>query len=154
MAMIRGKLPIDWDRSWEYASWIIEAREKGVPFRIHGNVMNSAVGSIGLRACGSGGALITNLPHDGCVEVACMIDQNGVNPTRYGKLPPQMAALCDWNMRMYDLAATAAIERSKDAAIHALMLDPLTAAVCSPAEIKKMTLELFAAEKKFLPGYK
>jgi alpha-galactosidase len=34
------------------------------------------------------------------------------------------------------------------------MLDPLTAAVCSPAEIKKMTLELFAAEKKFLPGYK
>jgi alpha-galactosidase len=65
-----------------------------------------------------------------------------------------MAALCDWNMRMYDLAATAAIERSKDAAIHALMLDPLTAAVCSPAEIKKMTLELFAAEKKFLPGYK
>lgn len=145
MAMLHGKKPIEWERSWEYASWIIEAREKDSPFRIHGNVMNSVAG---------GGRLITNLPDDGCVEVACMIDRNGVNPTRYGKLPPQMAALCDWNMRSFDLGATAAIERSKEAAIHALMLDPLSAAVCSPAEIKKMTLELFEAEKKFLPGYK
>ncbi len=49
---------------------------------------------------------------DGFVEVACMVDRNGVNPTAYG-LPAQMAAICDSNMRMYDLAATAAIERSR-----------------------------------------
>ena len=65
-----------------------------------------------------------------------------------------MAAICASNMRMFDLAATAAIEKSKEAAIHALMLDPLTAAVCSPAEIRQMTLELFAAEARFLKGYK
>jgi alpha-galactosidase len=34
------------------------------------------------------------------------------------------------------------------------LLDPLTMAVCSPAEIKQMTLELFAAEERFLPEYK
>ena len=34
------------------------------------------------------------------------------------------------------------------------MLDPLTSAVCSPEEIKQMTLEMFAAEKAFLPGSK
>ena len=145
MELLRGKKPIEWERSWEYASWIIEAREKDSPFRIHGNVSNSVEG---------GGRLITNLPEDGCVEVACMVDRNGINPTRYGKLPPQMAALCDWNMRSFELGATAAIERSKEAAIHALLLDPLSAAVCSPAEIKKMTLEIFEAEKKFLPVYK
>jgi alpha-galactosidase len=55
---------------------------------------------------------------------------------------------------MFDLGATAAIERSKEAAIHALMLDPLCAAVASPAEIKRMALEMFDAEKKFLPVYK
>ena len=143
--MIRGKEPMDWARSWEYASWIIEAREKDMPFRIHGNVMNSIKGA---------GSLITNLPSEGCVEVACMIDRNGINPTRYGALPPQMAALCASNMSYFDLAARAATERSKEAAIHAMMLDPLTAAVCSPAEIKKMTLEMFAAEKAFLPNYK
>lgn len=145
-ALLKGKEQMDWDRSWEYGSWIIEAREKNHPFVIHGNVMNS--GPEG------NGSLITNLPHDGCVEVACLVDRNGVQPTHYGALPPQMAALCDSNMRMFDLAATAAIDKSKEAAIHALMLDPLTAAMCTPAQIKQMALELFKAERKFLPGFK
>jgi alpha-galactosidase len=57
-------------------------------------------------------------------------------------------------MRMFDLGATACLERSKEAAIHALMLDPLTSAVCTPAQIKAMALELFEAEKDFLPGYR
>jgi alpha-galactosidase len=143
--MLAGKVPMEWERSWEYASWIIEAREKDSPFRIHGNVMNNIKGA---------GQLITNLPADGCVEVSCMIDRNGINPTRYGALPAQMAGLCDSNMRMFDLGAQACVERSVEKAIYALMLDPLTSAVCSPAEIKQMTLEMFKAEKKFLPGYK
>ena len=144
--MLRGQKKFEWERSWEYASWIIEAREKDVPFRIHGNILNSVTEGRG--------ALITNLPADGCVEVACMVDRNGIQPTRYGKLPPQMAALCASNMRMFDLGATAAMERSKEAAIYALLVDPLSAAVCSPAEIKAMTLELFAAEKAHLTGYR
>lgn len=143
--MLQGKVPMDWERSWEYASWIIEAREKDTPWRIHGNVMNNVKGA---------GQLITNLPADGCVEVACMIDRSGIHPARFGALPRQMAALCDSNMRMFDLGAQACIERSVEKAIYALMLDPLTAAVCSPEEIKQMTLEMFAAEKKFLPGFR
>jgi alpha-galactosidase len=144
-AMLKGTESIDWSRSWEYASWIIEAREKDAPFRIHGNIMNNH---------GGAGQLITNLPADACVEVACMIDGNGVHPTRYGALPRQMANVCATNLGMFDLGAQAAIERSKEAAIHALMLDPLCAAVCTPSEIKAMTLELFAAEKSYLPDYR
>jgi len=64
-----------------------------------------------------------------------------------------MAALCAANMRMFALGAQACIERSIDKAIYALMLDPLTSAVCSPAEIKEMTLKIFKAEKRFLPDY-
>lgn len=144
-AMLRGRAALGWERSWEYASWIIEAREKDVPTRIHGNVMNSRDGA---------GPLIANLPHDGCVEVACMVDAAGLHPTRFGALPVQMAAISASNMGFFDLGATAAIERSKEAAIHAMLLDPLTAAVLSPAEIKKMTLEMFAAEADYLPGYR
>ena len=55
-AMVNGEKEINWERSWEYASWIIEAREKDTPFRIHGNVMNRAK---------SGGPLIANLPGNG-----------------------------------------------------------------------------------------
>ncbi len=139
-ALNSKKLPV-WKRSYEYASWIIEAREKDTPFRIHGNVMNH-------------GGLIANLPEDGCVEVACMVDGNGIHPTQYGFLPPQMAGVCASNMRMFDLGAQAAIEQSVELAIYALLLDPLCSAVCSPAEIKAMTLELFKAEAEYLPGYK
>ncbi len=144
-AMLKGTKPITWERSWEYASWIIEAREKDCPFRIHGNVMNRGR---------NGATLIGNLPADGCVEVSCMVDQNGINPTRYGELPPHMASLCASNMHMIGLGAQAAIERSKELAIQSLLVDPLTSAVCSPAEIRKMTLEMFRAEKDFLPGYR
>jgi alpha-galactosidase len=54
-------------------------------------------------------------------------------------------------MSVYDLAATACIERSREAAVHALMLDPLTAAVCSPGEIRQMAGELFEAQRDYIP---
>ncbi len=143
--MVRGEDKVGWDRSFEYAAFIIEAREKNTPFTFHGNVMNRWQG---------GGPLIDNLPHDGVVEVKTLVDRNGFQPVAFGRLPRQMAAICAQQMAMYDLAAEAAIHRSKEAAIHALTLDPLTAACCAPAEIKAMTLEMFAAEKDFLPGFK
>ncbi len=157
MKLVSGEAEFEFKRSWEYGSWIIEAMEKDSPFRIHGNVPNWAQGTLGERrgsSLGEAGKLITNLPGDGCVEVACMIDRTGIHPTRYGALPQQMASICHSNMAVFDLGATACIERSKEAAVHALMFDPLTAAVCTPREIKAMTLELFDAEKAFLPGYK
>jgi alpha-galactosidase len=64
-----------------------------------------------------------------------------------------MAAICASNMRMFDLGAQAAIERSKQLAVWALLLDPLTSACCTPAEIEAMTHELFDAEADYLPGY-
>ena len=155
--LVNGEEEVEPKRSWEYASWIIEAREKDSPVRIHGNVMNAASAAHWQNrgsSSGEGGKLITNLPGDGCVEVACMVDRNGINPTRYGALPPQMGHICSSNMAVFDLAATAAINKSKEAAIHALLLDPLCQAVLSPREIRQMTLEMFDAEKDFLPDYR
>jgi alpha-galactosidase len=142
--LLSGEKEISWERSLEYGAWIVEAVEKDVPVVIHGNVSNTA---------GDGRTLIENLPQDGCVEVACRIDRGRVQPGAFGALPKQMAAICDWNMRMFDLAADACIHRSKEMAIHALMLDPLTAAVCCPAEIKEMAERMFEAEREFLPGF-
>ena len=109
----------------------------------------------GVRGSGEGGKLITNLPGDGAVEVACMIDRNGINPTRYGALPaadgphlPQPT----WPISIS--RPRPAIEKSREAAVHALMLDPLTAAILSPRQIRQMTLEMFDAERDFLPEYK
>ncbi|HWA82119.1 MAG TPA: alpha-glucosidase/alpha-galactosidase [Fimbriimonadaceae bacterium] len=135
-----GSEPIKLQRSHEYGAWIIEAVEKHSPTVIYGNVANQG--------------LIENLPADGCVEVACLVDRNRIQPTRFGRLPRQMAAICDGDMRMFDLAVEAVIHRSKEMAAQALMLDPFTAAVCCPAEIREMTMKLFNAEAEFLPDYR
>lgn len=139
LKQIAGEEEIKFERSWEYGAWIVEAIEKNAPTVIFGNVMNHG--------------LIENLPLDGCVEVACLVNRNGIQPTYFGKLPKQMAAICDSNMRMFDLAADAAIYKSKQLAKFALSMDPLTSAVCAPAEIFEMVDRLFAAETEFLPGF-
>jgi len=137
--ILAGEVELKQGRSVEYASRIIEAMETNIPAVIYGTVLNTG--------------LIENLPSDGVVEVACLADRNGITPTSFGLLPPQLAALCRSNMGMYEMAAIACIEKSRTAAEQSLMLDPLTAAVCCPAEIKKMTSELFDAEAEFLPGF-
>ncbi len=138
--MISGEEPLDLSRSLEYGAWIIEAIEKDDPIEIHGNVAPNT-------------GLIDNLMPDGCVEVACTVDRRGVTPGRVDRLPKQMAAICESNMRCFDLMADACLERSKSLAIQSLLLDPLTAAVCSPAEIRAMAEEMFEAEDEFLPGF-
>jgi alpha-galactosidase len=138
-AQIAAEPPARIQRSWEYASFIIQAMETNTPFVIYGNVPNAG--------------LIDNLPQDGVVEVACLVDRRGVQGTHFGRLPAQCAALCDWNMRFFDLAAEACVQRSIPLAAQALMLDPLTAAVSCPADILQMTQELYQAERDYLPGF-
>ena len=58
----------------------------------------------------AGGERIGNLLHDGCVEVACLVDHMGVHPIAYGNLPSHMAAVCRSNMSVFDLGAQAAID--------------------------------------------
>jgi alpha-galactosidase len=138
--VLAGQEELQTERSLEYASYIMEARCTNRPYIIHGNVPNDG--------------LINNLPADGVVEVASVVDRNGIHPTRFGRLPAQLAALCDANMRMFDLAVTAILEGSRAAAEHALMLDPLTAAVCSPAEVRQMFAQLYEAQRAYVPELK
>ncbi|RPI32674.1 MAG: alpha-glucosidase/alpha-galactosidase, partial [Chloroflexota bacterium] len=126
-------------RSEEYASYIIEAIETNHPAVINGNVMNTG--------------LIDNLPQNGIVEVACLIDRKGIQPTHFGSLPTHLAMIPQQHMAFHDLVATAVIEKDREAAVHALMVDPLTTAVCSLAEIRQMFDEMVVAEQKDLPEF-
>ena len=137
--IIRGEDPLEIERGPEFASYIMEAIETGTPTVIYGNVPNTG--------------LIDNLPADGIVEVACLVDANGVQPTHFGRLPTQLAALDAMHMAVHDLVAQAVLEHDREAALHALMLDPLTAAVCSPAEIRAMFDEMAEAEAPYLPEW-
>ena len=126
-------------RSHEYASAIIEAMVTGEPFRFNGNVMN--------------GEIITNLPADCCVEVPCVADADGVHPCRVGALPPQCAALNRSNIAVQELAVRAVLDRDREAAFHAVALDPLTAAVAPLPEIRQMFEEMWAADRHLLAHF-
>jgi alpha-galactosidase len=128
--------PIRTDRTHEYGSFIIEAIETNQPLRINGNVPNHQ--------------LIDNLPLGCCVEVPCLVDRNGVQPTHFGPLPPQLAALNRTNINVQELIVEAAVNRKRDAIYHAVALDPLTSAVCTLPQIHEMVDELFAAQEQWL----
>jgi alpha-galactosidase len=137
-AMLRGETEIPLERSHEYASYIIEAMEHGRATSIHGNVTNA--GSI------------ENLP-DGCVEVECTVGPDGVRPVAFGKLPEQLAALNRSHMAVHELVVQALLDRDRTKAMYALMLDPLTAAVCSLEEIESMFNEMWEAERSSLSAF-
>lgn len=126
-------------RSHEYASYIMEAIETDVPFRIGGNVMNTG--------------LITNLPKEACVEVPCLVDRNGVTPTYVGDLPPQLAALNRTNINTQLLTLEAAATRKREHIYHAAMLDPHTSAELSMDDIVSLCDDLIEAHGNWLPSY-
>jgi alpha-galactosidase len=138
-AYLSGENEFRMDRSQEYASYIIEAVETNIPNVIYGNVLNTG--------------LIDNLPQDGVVEVACLVDRKGIQPTHFGPLPTHLASIPHQHMAFHDLAVTAVLEQDREAAVHALMVDPLTSAACSLAEIRQMFDEMVTAEKAYLPEF-
>jgi alpha-galactosidase len=127
------------ERSHEYGSHIIEAIATNTPIVINGNVPNRG--------------LIANLPAGCCVEVPCLVDGNGIQPTVVGKLPTQLAALNRTNVNVQELIVEAALTGCTDAVHHAVMLDPLTAAVCTLPQIDAMVEEMLAAQARWLPQF-
>ena len=123
--------------SVEYASKIIEAVVTNSPYRFNGNVMNT-------------GQLISNLPEACCVEVPCLVDGQGIQPTRVGSLPTQLAHLNLTNIAPQELAVRAVLDRDREAAYHACLLDPLTRSVCSLDQIRQLFDELWSAEGSLL----
>ncbi|MBQ7119965.1 MAG: alpha-glucosidase/alpha-galactosidase [Oscillospiraceae bacterium] len=122
------------NRSNEYASRIIEAMLTNIPYKLGGNVLNRG--------------LITNLPENACVEVPCMVDNSGINPTLIGELPLQLAAMNMTNINPQLLTIKAAVTRKREAIYHAAMLDPHTAAVLSLDDIVSMCDEMILAHAK------
>lgn len=126
-------------RSREYASHIMEAIVTDNPYKIGGNVINNG--------------LITNLPAEACVEVPCLVNRLGVQPTHVGKLPTQLAAMNMTNINVQLMTIEAAVTKKKDAIYQAAMLDPHTSSELSIDDIVKMCDELIEAHGDYLPKY-
>ena len=126
-------------RSQEHGSYIIEGLETGRVYRGHFNVMNNGT--------------ITNLPDECVVEVPGYVDCNGINIPKVGDLPLGCAAVCSQSVWVQRLAVEAAVSGDIKLLIQAMLMDPLTGAVCTPPEIEQMTDEYLIEEAQWLPQY-
>lgn len=136
-ARLEGGGPIEVQRSFEYAASIIRSIETGKPRVVYGNVANHG--------------LIDDLPAGCTVEVPCLVDRNGVQPTRIGALPPQLAALIRTNVNVQALTVEAALSGRRDHVYHAAMLDPHTAAELGVDEIHDLVDALLEAHGEWIP---
>ena len=127
-------------RSKEYASRIMEAIVTDIPYKIGGNVLNTG--------------LITNLPAEACVEVPCLVNKLGIQPTYVGKLPEQCAALNRLNINTQLLTIEAAVTKKKETIYQAAMMDPHTGSELTIDEIVSLCDDLIEAHKGWLPEYR
>jgi alpha-galactosidase len=125
------------ERSVEYAAVIIHSMETGEPSVIYGNVRNTGL----LRA----------LPEDVCVEVPCLVDRTGVQPTVVPEYPAQLAALNRTFANVAELTVRAVLEERPDHVRHAALLDPNTAATLTLDEIDALCDDLTRAHGDALP---
>ena len=137
----RKKLKFKKTHSGEYASYIINAIETNKPFIFNGNVINKQ------------GGLITNLPKECCVEVPVTSDSQGLHPQGGIELPTICQALCISNIMVQKAAVEGALALDREKIYHAVLLDPNTASVCSPKEVRNMVDEMLDAEAKWLPQF-
>ncbi len=127
------------ERGYEHGSYIVEGLETGSVYRGHFNVVNNGT--------------ISNLPDDSVVEVPGYADANGINIPKVGDLPHGCAAICSASISVQRLAVEAAVNGDDVLLRQAMMMDPLTGAVCSPPEIWQMVDEMLVAQQQWLPQY-
>jgi len=125
--------------SHEYASSIINSVWTGEPSVIYGNLRNNGV--------------ITSLPNEAAVEVPCLVDASGIQPTYIGALPPQLTALIRTNVNVQELTVAALMSENPEHIYHAAMMDPHTAAELDLDQIWHLVDDLLAAHGDWLPEW-
>jgi alpha-galactosidase len=134
---LEGEGRVDVVRSAEYGARIIHSMETYRPRVVYGNVPNHG--------------LIDNLPEGCVVEVPCLVDRNGVQPTRIGALPVQLAALIQTNVNVQALTVEAALTGRREHVYHAAMLDPHTGAELDLDQIHALVDDLIEAHGDWIP---
>jgi len=137
--------------SGEYGARIVHSMETDTKRVIYGNVPN--YGPPRTLPGTPAAHLIPNLPQNCIVEVACLVDRNGIQPTVPGPLPDGCASINRMSINVQELAVKAGVTGDKELLHQAIALDSLTGAQLTLPRIREMVDEMFEAEKKWLPQF-
>jgi alpha-galactosidase len=135
--MGKEKLRVEGELSGEGAMRIIE-----------GIVTNSGHTELQVNTPNEG--QVSNLLPDTVVETPAVINRSGVHPIHVGELPDGLAALCNIQILIQNLAVEAAVKGDRKKALQAVLADPV---VQDNVAAEKAFDELFAAHRDLLPQF-
>ena len=137
---VRSTEPVIIQRSQEYATRIIHAWLGEELFKFNGNVANEKV--------------IPNLPYRCCVEVPVLASRQNLETMHVGDLPLPVMPLTANHAFSEMMAVEGCLRGDPELVYQSVLHDPLTAAVLSLKEIKKMVKEMLKKNEKHLPTFK
>jgi alpha-galactosidase len=130
---------IDFKKSHEFAAEIMNAMVTNQPYTIYGNLPNRGQAP--------------QLPKGAAMEVPCMVDANGIQPSVIDDIPPQLVALMRSQINVQELVVRALVDEDIEHVYHAAMMDPHTAAELDLRQIRSLVSDLLAAHGDMLPEF-
>jgi alpha-galactosidase len=130
---------IEFKKSHEFAAEIMNAMVTNQPYTIYGNLPNRGQAP--------------QLPMGAAVEVPCMVDINGIQPSVVDDIPPQLVALMRTQINVQELVVRALVDEDIEHVYHAAMMDPHTAAQLDLRQIRSLVSDLLAAHGDMLPEF-
>jgi alpha-galactosidase len=130
-------------RSSDHGISVIEAWITNKGCSVYGNVMNSNSN----RA-----PALPNLPVSSCVEIPIELNGQEICIPQGIHLPVELASLCTPLALEHILVAESLMEMNVEKIFAALAIDPLTSSILDLPSIRKLTADLLAANKEWLPS--
>ena len=127
------------EKSHEFAADLMNASVTDQPYVAYGNLPNTGQ--------------IPQLPMGAAVEVPCLVDANGLQPSVVDDIPPQLVALMRTQINVQELTVRALIEENRDYLYHAAYMDPHTAAELDLRQIRSLVDDLLAAHGDWVPEW-
>ena len=126
-------------KSHEFAAEIMNAQATDSPYVIYGNLPNRGQAP--------------QLPRGAAVEVPCLVDHNGIQPSVIDDIPPQLVALMRTQINVQELVVRALLDEEPEHLYHAAMMDPHTAAELDMRQIRNLVSDLLAAHGDMVPAW-
>ena len=152
------RMEAEGQRAWERINRLIEGKEElkikgelsgeGAIRIIEGVITNSGHTELQVNLPNEG--QVPNLLPDAVVETPAIINRGGVHPIHVGELPAGLAAICNIQILIQNLAVEAAVHGDKKKALQAMLVDPV---VQDNVAAEKAFNELFEAHRDLLPQF-
>jgi alpha-galactosidase len=152
------RMEVEGREAWERISRLIEGKEalkvkselsgEGAMRIIEGVITNSGHTELQVNTPNEG--QVSNLLPEAVVETPAVINRSGVHPIHVGELPEGLAALCNIQILIQNLAVEAAVKGDKKKALQAVLADPV---VQDNVAAEKAFNELFTAHRDLLPQF-